>query len=180
MKVFGALNRFSAIAAFLLLMFSTFAGASTAFLPNTSAVGYPYAFNVTISPSGGRVTNCQLNVVDRLGTTIKAWNIDGSNFPMQTNTDGFLHSFVWVDNSFVTNEEYLFTIYCGSFSQTQLVTIEQGGSSVWNIAFLNGVNWFAGRPDEGLLMSVLVLGGLLVLGVAYSIIVKGRVKLPGG
>lgn len=149
---------------FLLLV--SLVGASTFTLPNSTAIGYPYSVDGIVT--GVSVsTICQLSAVDRFGTNTKVWGLDGNGFPIRTDANGNLHTFVKIDDSFVTGENYNFTIACGNANATNSVFIESGGTSDYSIQINNLIDYANGHPNDtilflaGAIISVLIIGALV-------------------
>jgi len=166
------MNRFNLVIVLLLMLFSV-VSASSVFLPNTASIGYPYYFNVTLTGADKQLS-CILKADDKFSTNVKVWGTDGNDFPLVTGRDGFLHSFVLIDNAFVVGENYTFSARCGSFTQTANVFIDVGGSSVVNIFFLNALEYVNARPDESTLMGIVAIGGIVLLGFVAYIILRKR------
>jgi hypothetical protein len=155
----------------LLAVFPALVLASSATLPNTTSIGYPYYFDASIDGVSFRIP-CALTAFDRFNTLSKAWTTDGAGFPLTTDRNGSVNSFVYIDNSFANDETYLFQLQCGRFSSFQNVTIAIGGSNTINLAFLNTLSWFNERPNESILTIIVVISGLILLAAAFVVFRK--------
>ena len=142
------------------------ASAMTATMPNSTAPGYPYEFSANMTAAN--TTPCIITATDATGYPAKVWTVNGDGFPMFTNRQGVINSYVRIDDSFAQGANYTFTLKCGSESASQAVAMGTGGSLGINILFLNRLDWINAHPNEAILGGVGVFIILVIAGIAIS------------
>lgn len=167
----------TALALFALITLSISFAHAAAFLPDKAAIGYPYNFNASLGNSYKTIP-CLLSAKDKFGTSTQSWNTDYNGLLLMTDTKGNLVSYVVPNNAFVVGENYSFTLACSDVQNTQAVAFEVGGTSGYNIFFLNSLEYFNARPDDSILIGILAIAGLLIVIAIAGAIFGGR-KLWG-
>lgn len=161
------------VAAFAL--FISFAHATSAFLPDHAAIGYPYNYNASLG-TAYKNTYCMLSAKDKFGTDTKSWIINEDQFQIQTDSRGFLTGYVVPTDAFKINENYSFTLSCADQQFSQNVSFEVGGSSIPNIFAINALEYFNARPDESVLYGIIGII-VVIIAIAAGRIITGKKTL---
>lgn len=150
-----------------ILLLIPLVSASSAYLPNQTAIGYPYYFNASITTSD--VTSCIINAYTNSGVLVQTWSLDGKGFPLLTDKHGYIHSYIVTDNSLLTGRNYTFALSCKDFVLRQTVLIDVGGNSRELYTAQNIFTWIQENPMASLILSVV---SLIVLLYVKSVIDK--------
>jgi hypothetical protein len=162
------------LAAIILFLLPAYALATSITMPTETWAGASYPITATADNVQFR-TPCALTAYDYYGQAAHSWTSDAQGFPLSTDRNGSIASYVIIPNDFVTDSNYTMSLVCGSTHfQPQNVTITVAGTSGLNIAFLNQLNFANKRPDDFWMTIFIAIGVLIVAGFAYQIVFRKK------
>lgn len=164
------------LAVFALLIMPLVAAASFTEFTQEDMISIGGIYNINaFTNATNDTTPCIAYFKDMYNNTVKSFTSDEGHNAIRIDNTGHVHSYVGIDNSFLTNQSYTFWLSCGEFVGTQQVGMDVAGDWDVNRFVANELAYYWVHPDQAI-PGVAIIAVFSIFALSIGAYVYGEVK----
>lgn len=132
-------------------------------LDQNVSMGAYYNIDLYSNASFAVPMNCLVAFKDAYGNVVRSYTSDPNYNMIRVDMNGYVKSFVKIDDSFFVGQPYNFTVSCGNYTVERTVYIDVAGDFEPNRYLSNVAGYMNTHPEQ------VLFGSFLVMGVIYFV-----------